>query len=222
MAGKRQKHPSALQGHRKVPALVALPSRADRAWSRAELAGFTRETLRDMAAKRGLPVGGLKADLVNRLLDADADLALPSLPAVTWPEGKDWHPLARSRWGEMWESDVATSWERRADSGRLGRYIFNFDRWLKLSELMVGREVVKGSRGQVRANPLFGVLASLEGDLKATEEKFGLTPMDRMRLGIEIGGAAAGLRDAAEIMAEQSMEPDEWAAPDGWQIEARQ
>lgn len=220
MAGKRQKHPSQLQGHRKVPALVALPSRTERAWSREELEGLTRETLRDMAVKRGLPVGGLKADLVNRLLEADVDLSVPDLPAVTWTEGTDWHPMARRRWREMWGSDVAGSWEKGADGGRLIRYIVTFDRWLKLSELMVGREVVRGSRGQVRANPLFNVLAGLEIDLRTAEEKFGLTPMDRMRLGIEIGGAAAGLRDAAEIMAEQAMAPDEWAAPDGWQVEA--
>lgn len=219
MTGKRQKHPGQLQGHRKVPALVALPSRAARTWSREELEGLTRETLRGMANHRGLPIGGVKADIVNRLLAADVDLCSPDLPIVQWPEGTDWHPLACARWREMWGSDVAASWERQADGGRLTRYILGFDRWLKLNELMVGREVVKGSRGQVRANPLFGVLASLEYDLKATEEKFGLTPMDRMRLGIEIGGAAAGLRDAAEIMAEQTMSPDEWAAPDGWQVE---
>lgn len=220
MAGKRQKHPGQLQGHRKVPSLVALPSRAERAWTRDELEGLTRETLRGMAAKRRLHTGGLKADLVNRLLEADVDLSVPDLPAVTWPEGTDWHPMARRRWREMWGSDVAGSWEKAADGGRLTRYIVTFDRWLKLSELMVGREAVMGSRGQVRANPLFNVLAGLEIDLRTAEEKFGMTPMDRMRLGIEIGGAAAGLRDAAEIMAEQAMAPDEWAAPDGWQVEA--
>jgi P27 family predicted phage terminase small subunit len=166
-----------------------------------------------------LPTGGLKSDLIQRLLDADMELSLPEMPEVTWPDGTGWHPIAKQRWREMWASDVAGSWERNADMGRLARYIIDFDRWLKLSQLMVGRELVRGSRGQVRPNPLFNVLASLEGDLKAAEEKFGLTPLDRMRLGIEIGGAAAGLRDAAEILADQSMSPDEWSIPAGWDLQ---
>ena len=197
MAGKRQKRPGTTQGHRPQGNLILMPSRgAAHTWTADELGSLTRDALRAMAVQRALSPSGLKADIVARLLAADREFALPPLPAVTWPAGTDWHPWARERWNQMWSSDVAGSWDRAGDGGALTRYIFSFDRWMKLSELMVGKEMVRGSRGQVRANPLFGVLATLAVELKLAEEKFGLTPLDRMRLGIEIGGAAQGMKTA--------------------------
>ena len=224
MAGKKQKPRNMLQGHRKVPGLVALPSRTqEKRWTRAELEAMSRDQLRELAANSGLSKNGLKADLVERLLDSDDRLAsadMPALPVLTWPEGKDWHAQSVVRWREIWASDVAQIWDRRGDMGRLVRYIVNFDAWLKLTESLAGREVVRGSRGQVRANPLFNVRTGLELELKAAEEKLGLTPMDRMRLGIELGGAARGLDDARKLLEEQGMGMEEFdtSVPAGWEV----
>ncbi len=219
MAAKRQKHPSALQGHRARPSLLALPTRnAEHAWTRDELASLTRDALRVMAEKRGLPVGGLKADVVSRLLAADLELALPDLPAVAWVDGTEWHPMARLRWTEMWSSAIAATWDRPGDMGALTRYIVNYDRWLKLDEMVRRTPLVKGSMKQARPNPLFVTMATVAGELRVAEEKFGLTLLDRMRAGIEIGGAAEGLKTAADILAEEAAEPDDWAVPEGWEV----
>lgn len=223
MAGKRQKPRNLLQGHRKVKGLIALPSRTqEKRWTRAELEAMTRDQLRELAAREGVSKNGLKGDLVERLLANDDTLAsadMPRLPVVEWPEGKGWHAQAEVRWREIWASDVAQIWDRNGDMGRLVRYILNFDQWLKLTEAIAGREVVRGSRGQVRANPLFNVRIGLELELKAAEEKLGLTPMDRMRLGIELGGAARGLDDARKLLEEQGMGMDsDFGAPEGWEV----
>lgn len=206
-----------------MPGLIALPSRTrEKRWTRAELEAMNRDMLRQLAAAAGLSKNGLKQDLVERLLAADSSLepaGLPPLPVVQWPEGKDWHAQSRVRWREIWESEVSQIWDAKGDMGRLVRYIVNFDQWLKLTEAIAGREVVRGSRGQVRANPLFNVRIGLELELKAAEEKLGLTPMDRMRLGIEIGGAARGLDDARKLLEEQGQGMDSFeAAPEGWEI----
>lgn len=207
-----------------MPGLIALPSRTqEKRWTRAELEAMSRDQLRELAARGGLSKNGLKSDLVERLLDSDdglASAAMPALPAMVWPEGKGWHAQSMERWREIWASDVAQIWDRHGDMGRLVRYIVNFDAWLKLTESLAGREVVRGSRGQVRANPLFTVRTGLELELKAAEEKLGLTPMDRMRLGIEIGGAAQGLDSARKILEEQAGDMDSFDAglPDGWEV----
>jgi hypothetical protein len=223
VAGKRQKPRNTLQGHRKVPGLIALPSRTqEKRWSRAELEAMNRDTLRQLAGAAGLAKHGLKTNLVDRLLAAGDDLASadqPGLPVVEWPAGKGWHAQSIVLWAEIWRSEVSQIWDKHGEMGRLLRYILNFDAWLKLTESLAGREVVRGSRGQARANPLFNVRSGLELELKAAEEKLGLTPMDRMRLGIEIGGAAAGLDSARKILEEQGMGMDEFGEPPaGWEI----
>ena len=206
-----------------MPGLIALPSRnQEHRWSRAELEGMSRDTLRQLAATAGVSKSGLKGELVARLLAADSSLASvdqPPLPVVVWPEGKDWHAQSHERWNQMWASSISQIWDKQGDMGRLVRYIVNFDSWLKLTEALAGREVVKGSRGQIRANPLFNVRTGIELELKAAEEKLGLTPWDRMRLGVEIGGAAQGLDTAARLLEEQGSPMDSFdLPPDGWEI----
>lgn len=212
-----------MQGHRKVPGLIALPSRSqEKRWTRSELEDMTRDQLRELAGNTGLSKSGLKTGLVERLLasgDVLASADMPALPVVQFQDGKGWHPQAEVRWREMWTSDVAQIWDAKGDMGRLARYIVNFDGWLKLTEAISGREVVRGSRGQARANPLFTVRTGLELELKAAEEKLGLTPLDRMRLGIEIGGAAQGLDSARRILEEEAMGMDtDFGAPEGWDV----
>lgn len=46
--------------------------------------------------------------------------------------------------------------------------------------------MVKGSKGQVRANPLAARIDALEAQLRALEEHLGLTPASRVQLGIRL------------------------------------
>lgn len=217
MVNKRQKHPSTLQGHRpKPPGLTLLPTAT---WTRADLADKTVATLREFAADRGLQKGGIKDELIDRLLRSQLSPTPPPLPPVDWPAGTDWHPYTPKVWRDIWSSGVTALWDREAMVGPMTRYVFTIDRWLKLNQLVTGREVVLGSRRQARANPLFGTMAALAVELRQVEEKFGLTPLDAMRLGIDAGGAARGLKDAADILDSQTMQPDEYAVPAGWDVE---
>ena len=224
MAGKRQKPRNMLQDRRaeRVRGLVVLPSRSrERRWSRAELEGMTRDQLRRLATDAGIRKTRLKQDQVEAILASDdtlASVAPPPMPEMNWPEGIGWDPLTEQRWGEMWSSDVAQVWDRKGDFGRLLRYILSFDNWVKLKAVTSGREIVRGAHGP-RANPLFRVLAALELELKFAEEKLGLTPLDRMRLGIEFGGATAGIDSARRILEEQGVAADSFdALPAGWEV----
>lgn len=206
-----------------MPGLIALPSRTqEKRWTRPELEAMSRDQLRKLAEDSQVSKNGLKAELVERLLSSDDSLAsadMPALPVMVWPEGLGWHGQTLVRWREIWSSEVSQIWDRSGDMGRLVRYIVNFDQWLKLTEAISGKEVVLGSTGQKRANPLFNVRFGIELELKAAEEKLGLTPLDRMRLGIEVGGAAQGLDNARKLMEEQEMGMDSFEAPpSGWEV----
>lgn len=227
MAGKRQKPRNLLQGHRKVKGLIALPSRTrEKRWTRSELEAMTRDQLRELAAREGVSKNGLKGDLVERLLANDDTLAsadMPPLPVVAWPEKdgatEDWHPLTRARWSDIWASAVARTWDRRAVMPALSRYVIEMDRWYRYNELVLRVPLVKGSTGQMRENPLAARMTVIAAELRATEEKLGLTPLDAMRLGFEMGEAAAGMRKAAEILDSERYEGGgEFGVPAGWDV----
>ena len=52
-----------------------------------------------------------------------------------------------------------------------------------------------GSQGQPVLNPLGRQLSSSDAESRQLEDRFGLTPMARLRLGVQIGTAARSLDD---------------------------
>ena len=55
----------------------------------------------------------------------------------------------------------------------------------RFSELIESSPLVKGSTGQPVNNPLVGQVAKLTREIAHYEEHFGMTPLARMRLGID-------------------------------------
>jgi len=99
----------------------------------------------------------------------------------------------RRLWGELWTSRVGSSWDRASDLPAMLRYIHNLERYLRYGELVTQMPMVKGSTGQLRANPLAARMDALEGQLRTAEEQYGLSPLARVRLGIElVKGESAG------------------------------
>lgn len=124
----------------------------------------------------------------------------------------------RARWREMWRSAVAVSWDDASDRGRLTRYLMDYHRWLVFDELVRLSPVVRGSEGQVRANPLLTQMNVIDARLVRVEEAFGMTPRDRMRLGVDLSAMILAGARAAEAMADASDPLDEYAVPAGWEI----
>lgn len=61
------------------------------------------------------------------------------------------------------------------------------------------QRVVEGSMGQPRLSPYADMLARLEKLVSPLEDRFGLTPLSRLRLGITLGDAARSLDDLARL-----------------------
>ena len=95
-------------------------------------------------------------------------------------------PGTRTCWRRLWRSNVATAWNRDTDLVAITRYILNLDKWVRYEELVARMPMVKVAKGQLRANPLASRMDALEGQLRFTEEQYGLTPASRLRLGLEI------------------------------------
>ena len=95
-------------------------------------------------------------------------------------------PATEETWSRLWASKLASAWNRDTDLEAIRRYVLNLDKWHRYEEMVAQVPMLKGSKGQLRANPLATRMDALEGQLRFTEEQYGLTPASRIRLGLEI------------------------------------
>ncbi len=111
---------------------------------------------------------------------ASGDLEAPPLPdGIETPE-------ARQHWTSIWASEVSLYWEPASDLGGLVRYILTFDAWIKARAIATAIPMVRGSQGQLRPNPIESTVQRLAHELRSFETRYGLTPRDRVGLGIGI------------------------------------
>jgi P27 family predicted phage terminase small subunit len=87
------------------------------------------------------------------------------------------------------------------DLAGLERWIVSVDEWARAMRALRRQRIVEGSTGQPALNPLASYVASREAAIMDAEEKYGMTPMGRLKLGIAVGQAkltAAELNRALE------------------------
>lgn len=144
-------------------------------------------------------------------------LPAPPLPDAEFSKGETWHPLVPKMWEALWTSDVAYVWDRRSETGPAFRYILTFDQWLRIDATLRKTPTARGSQRQLVAHPLWNVRRVLAVELRGLEEKLGLTGLDRLRMGIDIGAAVTSLRQAADLMTEME-EEETFDAPDDWEV----
>lgn len=70
------------------------------------------------------------------------------------------------------------------------------------------RRIVAGSTGQPSLNPLAKYLAYLDDGIRALEDRFGLTPMARLKLGIAVGEARRSLEELNLAIADEDGHED--------------
>lgn len=108
----------------------------------------------------------------------------PVVPPPTAP--KALLPETKRYWRMLWQSRVASAWDRESDLVAVTRYIKLLDRWLRFDALVTQAPLVRGSKDQLRANPLSLRMDAIEGQVRGLEEQLGLTPAARLRLGISL------------------------------------
>jgi len=105
----------------------------------------------------------------------------PNLPAPD-PE---WHGEVTEAWNDFWSSQLAGSQVLKVtDAPALRRLFVYRDRLLSALTAFDLESIVVGSTGQPTLSPWAAEVHRLEAAVSKLEDKFGLTPMARMKLGI--------------------------------------
>lgn len=95
-------------------------------------------------------------------------------------------------WRALWGSPVAATYSE-SDVPALARLFELRDERTRAWRVAKRERLVAGSRGQVRANPLYILIAGFDAEIRALEDRFGLTPRGRLALGIALGEAHRSL-----------------------------
>lgn len=100
----------------------------------------------------------------------------------------------QSAWELFWRSDVA-GLVVDADRPALRRLFEYYDLRERMLSAFLAEPFTTGSTGQTVAHPASKEVASLEARIQALEDRFGITPAGRLKLGIVLGAAAKSLED---------------------------
>jgi hypothetical protein len=130
-------------------------------------------------------------------------------------------------WTAFWASDVATI-VQDSDLPALERLWLLRDERKRFARVFRDSPFVAGSKGQQRLNPAASWIATLDPEIRALEDRFGLSPLGRSRLGLTFSQAALTLADLHADPDDEGDEPDprldddpeeramreEWGPPD--------
>jgi P27 family predicted phage terminase small subunit len=152
------------------------------------------------------------ADLRQRRGTADVGALEPVVRQVPVADVA-WREATVERWVIFWASPLASQVEP-SDEGAFRRLFKLYDEIERMWEAIeVTGRVVEGSQGQPRPNPLYKQVQEFQAEARQLEDRFGLSPMSRLRLGITFADAQASLDGLnARLAAKMSeVEGDLWA-----------
>lgn len=124
-------------------------------------------------------------------VEPGVSVAVPPLPH---PHGRKLLASTAAAWDEFWAGELAQL-VNRADLPALGRLFQMYDLRERMQRALLAEPWVAGSTGQIVAHPAAKELASLDGRIVALEDRFGVTPMARLKLGVTFGAAVKSLED---------------------------
>lgn len=92
----------------------------------------------------------------------------------------------REAWFAFWRSSLAAAVMPETDMQALVRLYRLYDQRERARLVADKTPVVEGSEGQPRPNPLFKVIGSFDVEIRQLEDRFGLSPLARARLGLAV------------------------------------
>jgi len=109
---------------------------------------------------------------------------LPIRPNLPVPDA-GWHDEVTEAWNDFWSSQLAGPQVLKVTDAPALRRLFEYrNRLLSALEAFDSESIVVGSTGQPTLSPWAAEVHRLEAAVSKLEDKFGLTPMARMKLGI--------------------------------------
>lgn len=133
-----------------------------------------------------------------------AGLEAPACPAKL--AGKEPLPSTVEAWDRVWRSNVVSVVDLLSDLETVVRWASLLDERERALRSFRRRRLVPGSQGQPTLSPLWQVVQACDKELRALEDRIGLSPKARLQLGITFGEAAKSLDS---MNAELDMEGDD-------------
>lgn len=120
------------------------------------------------------------------------------------PAAEHWSGEVKEAWLLAWESGLGAYW-LDTDLGIVTR-CFDLRNQIAVYEAAAHEEgaVVSGSAGQLAIHPLIREADTLRDDLLAVEDRIGMSPMARLKLGVQLGEAAGSLDKLNDLLEKQS------------------
>jgi len=114
-------------------------------------------------------------------------------------------PLAETTeaWNRLWASPVASVVDLASDREAVVRWASLLDERERAFRAFRRKRIVEGSNEQPVLNPLWGVVKACDSELRALEDRIGLSPKARLQLGITYAEAASSLDELNEWMDEE-------------------
>lgn len=125
------------------------------------------------------------------VIDGDVEVLAPAPPH---PATQELLAETVEAWEEFWASELARL-VNRSDRPALARLFRMYDMRERMERVHAEQPFVEGSTGQLVSHPAAKEIASLDGRILALEDRFGITPMARLKLGVTFGAAAKSLED---------------------------
>jgi len=127
--------------------------------------------------------------------------ATPMLPAPA----PHWGGSTTEAWNDFWSSPLAGPQVMKPTDAPALRRLFDLrDRLTKAFDEMDLEPIVVGSTGQPTMSPWAAEIHRLEGAVSKLEDKFGLTPLARLKLGVTFEeGVSLATRNAELLQAFQ-------------------
>lgn len=101
----------------------------------------------------------------------------------------------RQAWAAFWTSPLAMLVVPATEGLALARLWTLYDERERAYRGYRRERLVVGSTGQPALNPLAKAMQAMDAEIRALEDRFGLSPMARLRLGVQLGEAARSLEE---------------------------
>lgn len=99
------------------------------------------------------------------------------------------------RWEAYWASSIGQLADPETDLPAIQRLYSLYDERERAYRSYRKRRVVKGSTGQPVINPAWKQVPIMDAEIRQLEDRLGLTPQSRLKLGVTFGAAARSLED---------------------------
>lgn len=119
-------------------------------------------------------------------------------------------PLAETvkAWDRLWRSNVVSVVDLASDMEAVVRWVSLLDERERTFRAFRRKRLVRGSQDQPTLNPLWKVVASCDSELRALEDRIGLSPKARLQLGITYGEAVKSLDELNDMFDEEGDDDD--------------